>query len=184
MSTIALPKPDVGEQASQAVEALLRGYGLRGAATLPILRQVAEKVEVTEESEAFNRVRLRSVGVEEEILAEEGGALSDADFAKRLRLKSRQTVHNYRDSDKIFAITRGARNYVYPALQIHEGALLPGLTEVLRTLRAAKHSPMGILLFFLTPAEALDDKRPLDLLRRGEIDEAVLHAERYGVIGS
>jgi hypothetical protein len=43
---------------------------------------------------------------------------------------------------------------------------------------------MGILIFFLTPAEALEDERPVDLLRRGEIDEALRHAKRYDVIGS
>lgn len=181
MSTTAYQNTDVQER---AVEALLKGFGIRGADTLPVLRRLAEKVVVTTENAAFERVRLRSIGVEDEILAAEGGALSDAEFAKRLNVRSRQTVHNYRDAGKIFAIASGTRNFVYPAIQIHKGALLPGLAEVLRILHASQTAPMGILLFFLTPAEALEDERPLDLLRRGEIDDAVRHAKRYDVIGS
>jgi hypothetical protein len=182
MSTSAV-QSNLQEQASKAIEALLSGFGIRGSDKLPVLLKVAENAKATSD-DAFERVRLRSIGVEDEILAEEGGSLSDAEFAKRLNVRSRQTVHNYREAGKIFAVASGTRNFVYPALQIHKGALLPGLTEILRILHASQTSPMGILIFFLTPAEALEDERPVDLLRRGEIDEALRHAKRYDVIGS
>lgn len=182
MSTTAVE--NVQEEARKAIEALFSGFGISGSAKLPVLLKVAENAIAASEDEAFERVRLRSMGSEEKTLAQEGGTLSDAEFAKRLNVRSRQTVHNYRDSGKIFAIPSGTRNFVYPAVQIHQGELLPGLEQVLSRLHEAKHSPMGILLFFLTPAEALENERPLDLLRRGEIEEARLHAERYGVIGS
>jgi len=129
-------------------------------------------------------VRLRSIGTENEILQEEGGLVSDAELAKALGLNSRQTILNYREGCKILAVPRGGRNFGYPAWQAHHGTLLPGLTNILKTLRKNKTSPLGCVLFFLTPAEALDDKRPLDLLRHGKIDEVQLHAERYGNIGS
>jgi hypothetical protein len=141
--------------------------------------------DVESASTAFELVRLRSLGAEQELLAEEGGVISDAEFAHRLHLKSRQTVHNYRDAGKIFAVPKGSRNFVYPAWQIQGGALLPGLEAVLAVLRQKKKtSPAGIALFFLTPAEALDGKRPLDLLRQSETAEVIRHAQRYGVIGS
>ena len=181
MGTTAFQNTDMQER---AVEALLKGFGIRGAATLPVLRRLAEKVAVTNENDAFERVRLRSIGVGNDTLAEEGGALSDAEFAKRLNVRSRQTIHNYREAGKIFAVSSGARNFVYPALQIHKGALLPGLAEVSRILNDSQTAPMGILLFFLTPAEALEDERPLDLLRKGEIEGVLRHAKRYDVIGS
>jgi hypothetical protein len=81
-------------------------------------------------------------------------------------------------------VPKGSRNVAYPAWQIHKGALLPGLDAVLKVLREKKPSPAGLVLFFLTPAEALDNKRPLDLLRQGEAADVVRHAQRYGVIGS
>jgi hypothetical protein len=173
-------------EAQNAVQSLLAGYGLVGRDALSVLRSVGERMtgDVENAPTAFELVRLRSLGAESEVLAEEGGAISDAEFAKTLHLKSRQTVHNYREAGKIFAVKKGARNFVYPAWQIHNSALLPGLEAVLAVLREKKTTPIGIALFFLTPAEALDGDRPLDVLRAGEPAEVVLHAQRYGVAGS
>lgn len=177
--------PTIEDQAETAIEALLAGFGLRGAKSLPLLLRVAEKAQdMTSATDAFNRVRLRSMVVEEEILGEEGGLRSDSQLAKALGLKSRQTVHNYREAGKIFAVPKGERNFLYPAWQVHKAGVLPGLAPVLEILSAKKVSPIGTVLFFLTPAEALNDKRPLDLLRRGETEEVIQHAERYGIIGS
>jgi hypothetical protein len=173
-------------EAQNAVQSLLAGYGLAGKEALTVLRNVGERFtqEVESPSTAFELVRLRSLGLEQDILAEEGGAISDAEFAHRLHLKSRQTVHNYREAGKLFALPKGARNFVYPAWQIHRGALLRGLEAVLKELQKKRMSPSGTALFFLTPAEALEGKRPLDLLRQGETEDVLLHAQRYGVIGS
>lgn len=173
-------------EAQTAVQSLLAGYGLAGRDALAVLRRVGEEIArgTTDTAGAFEQVRLQSLGVEQEMLAEEGGMLSDAEFARQLGLKSRQTVHNYRDAGKIFALPKGARNFSYPAWQIHRGALLPGLGEVLAALRPKRLSPLAQVNFFLTEAEALDDQRPLDRLRAGAVAEVVAHAQRYGVVGS
>jgi hypothetical protein len=182
MSATVLEKTEPQER---AIEALLQGFNLRGTKALRILRRVAERVgDSSSEEEAFERVRIRSIGVDEDILAEEGGAVSDAAFAKLIGVNSRQTVHNYREAGRLFAIPRGERNLLYPVWQVHKDKLLPGLSETLKVLRAKNTPPYGIALFFLTPAEALAGKSPLDLLRRNEVPEVVLHAHRYGVIGS
>jgi hypothetical protein len=172
-------------EAENAIQRLLSGYGLAGRQALSVLRGVAERIGRTEESpaSAFEQLRLRSVGAERDLLAEEGGAVADAKFAQLLGVKSRQTVQNYRDAGRILAVPRGARNFVYPVWQVKNRELLPGLEPVLRALRP-RTSPLGIVLFFLTPAEALEDKRPLDLLRKGKVDEVLEHAQRYGDIGS
>jgi hypothetical protein len=133
---------------------------------------------------AFSRVRRRSAGAENEILGEEGGLVAAAQFATSLGLKSRQSVHDYRAAKKIFAMPKGGRTFMYPSWQVHKGDLLPGLAETLAVLAGKRVTPMGVVLFFLTPAEALGKKRPLDLLRRRVTEEVILHAARYGVIGS
>lgn len=178
----ALEKLDDPEK---AVEALLAGFNLWGGERLRLLRRVADRVQVVPSAEdAFERVRLRSIGTENQILEEEGGLVPDVKLAKLLGVSSRQTIHNYRVTGRVLAVPRGGRNFGYPAWQVHRGALLPGLPDTLKMLRKNKTSPLGCVLFFLTPAEALDDKRPLDLLRQGKTDEVHLHAERYGHIGS
>lgn len=175
----------IEDQAQNAIEALLAGYGLQGAKALPLLLRVAERAhDVRSTSDAFNRVRLRSIGVEEEILNAEGGLLSESELAKALALKSQQTVRRYRETGKIFAVQEGKRNFLYPAWQVHKAAILTGLAETLAVLAAKDVSPMGVVLFFLTPAEALGGNRPLDLLRRRECEEVIQHVERYGSIGS
>jgi len=133
---------------------------------------------------AFNRVRLRSIGVEEEIYGAEGGLLASSQFAKTLGLRSRQSVSSYRQTKKIFALSKRGRYFLYPAWQVHKGTLLPWLAETLSILETKKVPPMAVALFFLTPAAALDGSRPLDLLRRGKHEEVVQHAERYGEMGA
>lgn len=179
--------PVIKTDVSVAVRNLIAGYGVSGEDVLSVLRQTAEElVDELQNSPraAYELVRLRSAGTELEILKEEGGCVSDAEFAKRLNVSSRQTVHNYRDKGKIFAVPVGARNFVYPAWQVYRNRLLPGLEAVLSVLRSQKMSPVGLALFFLTPAEALDGDRPLDRLRRGEEQDVLLHAERHGVVGA
>ncbi len=136
--------------------------------------------KVDPEEVAFQAVRLRSVNAKEALLAEEGGVISDAEFAKRLGVQSRSTIKNYREQNKIMAVNRGARNLRYPAWQIHKHELLPGLGETLSVLAAQKIDPISTLIFFLTPADALSEKRPLDLLRDNEVEEVVAHARHYG----
>ncbi len=171
-----------------AILALVKGFGMTSSEILDTLRQVGESVAINTEADpekaAFARVRLRSLGAEEELLQEEGGVLSDASFARAARVNARQTVHNWAAQGKVFTVPRGPRNHGYPAWQIHHGALLPGLAEVLAVLHGAGASPYETLIFFLTPAQALDDKRPLDLLRQGAIGPVVTQAKHYGDIRS
>jgi hypothetical protein len=173
------------DEAQNAIQSLLSGYGLAGSTALSVLRGVGERIvgAEPEPAAAFEQIRLRSLGAERDLLAEEGGTVSDADFAKLLGVKSRQTVHNYRDAGKIIAVARGSRNFQYPSWQVKSGELLPGLDQVLDILRP-NTSPIGLVIFFLTPAEALEGKRPLDLLRKSKVDEVLEHAKRYGDVGS
>ena len=136
--------------------------------------------DVANEEIAFQRVKMHSRGVEEKLLAEEGGTLSEAEFAKKLGVGSRTTIKNHRKQCKIFAVPRGAGNLCYPVWQIHKRELLPGLQETLKALAKHKLHPFSSVLFFLTPAEALEDERPLDLLRRNEVAPVVAHAQHYG----
>lgn len=132
------------------------------------------------EDSAFQRVKIRSRRADAKLLAEEGGPLTDAEFAEKLGVASRSTVKNYREQNKIFAVPRGARNLCYPGWQIHKKRLLPGLEETLHLLTKRGLHPFSYVLFFLTPTEALKDERPLDLLRRNEVEPVIEQARYYG----
>ena len=167
--------------AVQLVGDMMKSFGYRDPASMAdLFLQVMQSSKADTEEIAFQRVRMRSQGAEEKLLLEEGGVFSDAEFAEKLGVRSRSTIQNYREQNRIFAVPRGTRNLCYPAWQIFKKDLLPGLGETLGALAGAKPDPFGIVLFFLTPAEALDDERPLDLLRRGEAEAVIALARHHG----
>ena len=167
--------------AVQLVGDMMKSFGYRDPASMAdLFLQVMQTSKANAEDIAFQRVRMRSQGAEEKLLAEEGGVLSDAEFAEKLGVRSRSTIQNYREQNKIFAVPRGTRNLGYPAWQIFKKDVLPGLGETLGALAGGGPDPFSVLLFFLTPAEALGDERPLDLLRRGDVEAVVALAQYHG----
>jgi hypothetical protein len=169
-----------------AVNALFAAADLAPVDSFRVLRSVGEALPVNPDDAAlaFEKVRLRSHGVEDEIRTAEGGGISDAQFAKQLGLKSRETVRGYRQSGQIFAWEKGTRNLQYPAWQIHAHKLLPGLADVLAILGRRELTPLAIANYFLSESEELDGKRPLDLLRENRVEDVIQHARRYGEIGA
>jgi nucleoid DNA-binding protein len=174
------------ERLAVALSAMISAAGVHGKEALRVIRTIGETIEIPSdaEEEAFERVRLRSLGADAEMQDAEGGGLSDIEFATGLGLSARETVRQYREKGRIFAWRKDLRSYRYPAWQIHRTQLLPGLSEVLAVLKEKDLEPLSIIGYFLTPSDALDDARPLDLLREGKVAEVVADAKRYGDIGS
>jgi hypothetical protein len=106
-------------------------------------------------------------------LLEEGGGVIGVDRVADLLSMSRQAVNRQRQERKLLAISVGKRGYLYPVWQFEGPRTLPGLAETLRTLSG--EDPWTHLEFFLRPNHMTDGKRPLDLLREGNL-ESVLHA--------
>jgi hypothetical protein len=171
---------------ANALSAVIAASPVDAIDALRAIRQVGEEIEVPagNTDAAFERVRLRSVGVENELRDAEGGGLSDAQFAHSLGIKSRETIRKYREGRRIFGFRKGVRAYRYPAWQIHEGQLLPGLDKVIEILVGKKLQPLSIISYFLTPSSDLDEARPLDVLRKGRVEDVVADAKRYGDIGT
>jgi hypothetical protein len=145
---------------------------------------VSEAIKLPEllPAAAFERVRLRSLGADDELRNAEGGGLSDAEFAALLGIKSREIIPQYRKTNRIFGWLKDLRSYRYPAWQIHRGRLLPGLEMIIEILTNKELEPLAMISYFLTPSSDLD-ARPLDLLRKGRVEEVVADAERYGDTG-
>ena len=174
------------ERLAVALSAMISAAGVHGKEALRVIRKIGETIEIPAdaEEEAFERVRLRSLGADAELRDAEGGGLSDMEFATGMGLSARETVRQYREKGRIFAWRKDLRSYRYPAWQIHRKQLLPGLSEVLAVLKEKPLEPLSIVGYFLTPSDDFDDARPLDLLREGQVAEVVADAKRYGDIGS
>lgn len=119
--------------------------------------------------------RMRGVQARRQLLAAEGGLLSAEELGDALGI-TRQAVDKRRKGGKLLAVEAGGRGLGYPAWQVHDGETLYGLEEVLGAIEA--DSPVALCQFFLTPAERLGGKRPLDLLRRRQRLKDVLLAAR------
>lgn len=125
--------------------------------------------------------RIRGLLNRQHLLAAEGGAASVGEVARLLGI-SRQAVDKRRREGKLIGLATGRRGYLYPLWQLDRAGTLPGLETVLKELRG--HDPWMQLAFMLNGNIWLGGDRPLDALRRGQVD-AVAHAARaYGEHGS
>ena len=110
-----------------------------------------------------------------EILGSEGGVVTAGQMAKLLGI-SRQAVEKRRRAGTLLGFRDTGREYLYPAWQVRDGVVLPGLERVLTALVDGEHGPKSQFIFFLSPDVVPDNARPLDLLRGGT-DTAIARAE-------
>ena len=84
---------------------------------------------------------------------------------------TRQAVEKRRKAGKLIALSAGKRGYAYLQWQVSsDGVLLPGLEEVFGDLE--EHSAMARSIVMLSPTIRLNGQRPVDMIRRGRIDDA------------
>jgi hypothetical protein len=119
----------------------------------------------------------------ERIVAElqnaDGGAWSGADLKSRWGLTA-AVLHRRRKERRIVCWRDPRHNFFYPQWQFTEaGALLPGIQEILQIFNS--DDEWRIMRYFLGPRKQLAGRRPLDLLRSGEMDAALAHAHNHGV---
>jgi hypothetical protein len=169
---------------AEVVTNLLKLQNYPPEKALLALTVAADKIKTGAENIKALRMKaaLRGMNAAREITAAEGGQLSAEQFGDALGV-SRETVNQWRQSGRILAWKRGARNYAYPAWQIRKGALLPGLDAVLRALKAKTKDPLEIADYFLSESDELGG-RPLDLLRNSDVEPVLEHANRYGDVGA
>lgn len=140
-----------------------------------------DEFEESDAEAAFQEVRRRSTGVEQELLDEEGGSVSAVEFARRLGVDS---IEDLEKAGAIVSVVHRGQT-CYPSWQIHHGKLLSGLSEVLAELRSHNHHPWTIISYFITPSDDdLHDGSPLQELRRGRVEAVLAHAQRFGDLGT
>lgn len=164
----------------KAIHAVLAVSRLGTRDQLIVLQQAGESLTVAPHDieAAFERTRLRSLGVEAEVTDVEGGVVSETQLANLLGA-TRAEVRQLRRRRKLLVW----RNR-YPAWQVHCGALLPGLPQVLSVLAGRNMTPWAVMDYLLSASDELSGRRPLDLLREQRVREVLAHAGRYRVIGA
>lgn len=125
--------------------------------------------------------RLRGIEAKRRILTEDGGLLSAEKVGEILRI-SRQAVEKRRKAGRLIGVSLGRRGFGYPAWQFSERGTLPGLEVVLDTLKP--HDAWTKLVFFTSENAATGGKKPLEVLRSGDVEKVVAAARTYGEQGA
>ena len=144
-----------------------------------LLERLADRVLPT--SDPLARARFRGTLEMRRLLNEDGGAFTGRDVAELLGI-SRQAVDKRRKAGQLLALELPKRGLLYPAWQFAEGDLLPGLVEVLTALDG--HDAWARARFFVTENDRLAGERPLDALRRGQLEPVLQAAHSFGQHGA
>lgn len=133
-------------------------FGSRAAEPLPAL-------------EATRRLDVRTRAIDPE------GLIGAAEVAALLGVGSRQAVHARRERGQLLGFRNGRRDVHFPREPFDErGRVAPGLAAVLALFDG---DAFEAWTWLSTASSALDEARPLDRLRGGDIDAVIAAATGY-----
>jgi len=121
--------------------------------------------------------KARGEQAKRDILAAQGELLDASEVARRLRT-SETEVHRRRITEVLLALPTDSGQYGFPAWQFAEDGLLPGLQPVFDAMTI--RSPWMRAQFFLTGDLRLNGRRPLDVLRGGDVEAVRRAGAAYG----
>ncbi|GLS24002.1 hypothetical protein GCM10007874_70230 [Labrys miyagiensis] len=129
------------------------------------------------------RALLQGIRIAEEDLRAAGGAYSLDEVAALLHGISRQAVDKRVQEGSLLAVPGPSNRRMYPTIQFqHDGSLVEGLRAVRRALPT--DNPWTILNFLVHPDDRLGSRKPIDLLKAGEVELVVEAARRLGEQGA
>lgn len=154
-------------------------YGRKGMAESPAPPIDAEAFR----PDARARALLRGVALAEEDLRASGGAYGLAEVRRLMRGISRQAIDKRVRDGSLLAVTGPSNRRSYPTVQfLGDGSVVDGLKQV-RAVLATKN-PWMLLNFLVNPEPRLDGRKPIELLKSGQIEPVVDAARRIGAQGA
>lgn len=134
----------------------------------------------TSQRDPLTAAFLRGAEMKRALLRAEGGVLSGPELARHLGITP-QGLGKKREKGQVFWLEVGD-GYVHPAFQVGPKGLLPGIREVLAAFE--QDDPWARVSFMLTGDARLGGRRPLDVLRGGDIAAVVRATRGYGEHGA
>ena len=168
---------------SRVHEAALK-EALKAPTEFDAILNALERLEiaaVVRDKDPLGMARLRGIDAKRRILTEDGSVLSAGKVGEVLTI-SRQAVEKRRKGGRLIGVSLGRRGFGYPAWQISERGTLAGLEAVLDVLKP--HDAWTKLVFFTSENAKTDSKKPLDVLRSGDIEKVLAAARAYGEQGA
>jgi hypothetical protein len=141
----------------------------------------AEVLDQLQKSDPLARAFLDGLDAKARLIEQNGGIFKTEEVAEYLGITP-QAVNKRRALRQLVGLTFRKRGYVFPAWQFTDRGTVPGLEQVLAAL--ADHDEWMQNVFFINPNTRLGGRRPLDLLREGEIPDVLDAAREFGQHGA
>ncbi len=165
------------DRVTRVSEVVARGRGKSREKSVAVIDKSAF------EPDARSRAVLAGVRIAQEDLREAGGAFDLDQVRTLMRGVSRQAVDKRVQEGSLIAVPGPSNRRSYPTVQFErDGTVVPGLKAVRDALRTT--NPWTILNFLINPDMRLNARRPIDLLKEGDVATAVDAAERHGEQGA
>ena len=164
------------------IKAKGRGSVWRRAKPGPAERKSAIDASAFEPSSRAKAL-LKGVQIAQNDLKESGGAYDLDQVRVLMNGISRQMVDRKVREGSLLAVPGPSNRRAYPTVQFtSDGTVVPGLKAVQDALPT--DNPWAVLNFLVRPDPRLNGRKPIDLLKAGEIDLVVDAAQRMGQQGS
>ena len=172
-----------------AIRKSVRGHVARVTEVIekePATAHAAEKPLVDKsafEPDARSRAILDGLRIAQEDLRDAGGAYDLDQVRTLMRGVSRQAVDKRVQDGTLLAVPGPSNRRSYPTLQFNrDGTVVPGLKMVRDALQTT--NPWAILNFLSQPDARLGNRKPIDLLKSGNLDLVFEAARRHGEQGA
>lgn len=136
--------------------------------------QTPEALSLLTKSDPLAMAKLRGLKLKQQLIEAEKGCGNSEEIAQMLGV-SRQAINQRRQRGKLIGLPRGKGKYLYPLWQFTDtGKTIKGLETVLSQLQ--RLDPWMQITFFLNPNVRLENKTPLEMLRREKVESVVISA--------
>lgn len=189
IESLESPARQVLERGKRTLERIVQHAGKRNLAPLQASANEAtfliEAARLAVESLGFSgdkseqrlhKARLRGLSRLAELRKAAEPTLETAGVCELLGV-SRETVRKKVERRQLLALPKGESDRVFPAFQFQDGAVVPGVREVLEQL--STDSPFVALSFFLSRSASLHNKAAIDALKGGMLDEVLGEAHGF-----
>ena len=151
---------------------------------IPIAANTASGAAIAmaaDEPDSRSRALLRGLEIAKQDLADAGGAFELTDVVALLHGISRQRVEKRVKEGSLFAVPGPSNRRRYPTFQFTRDGVVDGLSQVQAALPT--RNPWAVLNFFVHPDDRLGGRKPIDVLKAGEVDLVVSAARAMGNAG-
>ncbi|MEA2891482.1 MAG: hypothetical protein QOI05_2275 [Bradyrhizobium sp.] len=153
------------------------GYGVTKTAAYAAINENAY------EPDARAQALLEGVRIAQEDLRKAGGTYDLAQVRTLMQGVSRQAVDKRVQEGSLLAVPGPSNRRSYPTLQFNpDGTIVEGLKAVCAALPTS--NPWTILNFLAHPDDRLQGRKPIDVLKAGNVELVVEAARRLGQQGA